>query len=117
MGDGRCWEFQPTKRRSAPFKSDRLLPWGRSCTSPLLLVSMIPTLLLVGFIAGFLPRGWLALPAALIGWPTLLVTTGIDSGFAFVVAAGLVGGANAAVGLLAGLGVQAITRRHPSKID
>jgi hypothetical protein len=57
---------------------------------------VITTLLLVGLVFG---RWWKTMiPAAVIGWPLLLIATDVDSGFA--VAAGLLVAANVVVGVL-----------------
>ena len=59
---------------------------------------MIPTLLLVGLVLG---RWWrVVIPLAAIGWSAWLITTGVDSGFGFAVAAGLLGAINVTVGVL-----------------
>ncbi|MFA7249067.1 MAG: hypothetical protein WC273_05480 [Dehalococcoidia bacterium] len=72
---------------------------------------MIPTLLLVGFIAGLLPKGWIAAGLAAAGWPIILVALDVGSGPAFVLAAGALGAANTALGLLVGAGARQLLRR------
>ena len=69
---------------------------------------VIPTLLLVGLVFG---RWWkIVVPAAVIGWPVLLIATGVDSGLRFAVAAGLLAAANVFVGVLAYQGLRLIAR-------
>jgi hypothetical protein len=69
---------------------------------------VIPTLLLVGLLFG---RWWkIAVPVAVVGWPALLIATGVDSGFGFAVSAGLLAAANVAVGVLAFLAVRLLVR-------
>ncbi len=58
---------------------------------------MIPVLLVTGLVFG---RWWrLVLPVATIGWPTLLVLDGVDTGVAFWVSAGAFALANTTVGV------------------
>ncbi|MGZ4155486.1 MAG: hypothetical protein ACXVQ0_13505 [Actinomycetota bacterium] len=58
---------------------------------------MIPTVILVGLVFG---RWWkVVVPAAVIAWPVLLITSGIDSGLAFFVNAGALAAANVVVGV------------------
>ncbi len=73
---------------------------------------MIPTLLILGFVAGFVPSGWLVVVVAAIGWPLLLVATDTDSGLAFALAASALGAANAGVGMLAGASVRWLVVRN-----
>jgi hypothetical protein len=69
---------------------------------------VIPTLLLAGLAFG---RWWkIAIPVAVIGWPILLVATGVDSGWRFVVAAGLLAAANVIAGALTYHAVRLIAR-------
>ena len=72
---------------------------------------MIPVLLLLGFVAGLLPRGWGAVIVAAIGWPLLLVALGVDSGWGFVGGASALATANTALGVLVGVGVRALLTR------
>ena len=59
---------------------------------------MIPTLILVGLALG---RWWrVVIPLAAVGWPILLIVTGVDSGFDFVLAASALAIANVTVGVL-----------------
>jgi len=67
---------------------------------------VIPTLLLPGLIAGFLPKGWIFVIVAALGWPILLVATGVDSGWAFFLDAGALAAANAAVAWSVGLAIR-----------
>lgn len=66
---------------------------------------MVPTLILVGFFAGLMPRGWLAIPIAAVGWSALLLAGGVESGLTFALFAVLVGGLNTAVGVSVGAGI------------
>ena len=69
---------------------------------------MIPTLLLVGLLFG---RWWkIAVPVAVVGWPALLIATGVDSGVGFAVWAGLLAVANVVVGVLASQVVRLMVR-------
>lgn len=69
---------------------------------------VIPTVILVGLVFG---RWWrIAIPVAVLGWPILLITTGVDSGLRFAVAAGLLAAANVLVGVLAYQGARLIIR-------
>jgi hypothetical protein len=67
---------------------------------------VIPTLLLLGFVAGLLPRGWCFVPAATVGWPVLGLLTGVDSGIVFILGAAALGAVNAALGVLVGLALR-----------
>jgi hypothetical protein len=59
---------------------------------------MIPTLILVGLVLG---RWWrIVIPLVAVGWPALLIVTGVDSGFDFVLAAAALAIANVTVGVL-----------------
>jgi hypothetical protein len=59
---------------------------------------MIPTLILVGLVLG---RSWrIVVPLAAVGWPALLMLTGVDSGLDFVFAAAALAIANVTVGVL-----------------
>jgi hypothetical protein len=59
---------------------------------------MIPTLILAGLIFG---RWWKAtLIGAAIGWPLLLIATGVDIDIATTPVAAALGAANAALGVL-----------------
>jgi hypothetical protein len=70
---------------------------------------VIPTVLLVGLLLG---RWWkIAVPVAVVGWPALLILTGVDSGFKFAVAAGVLAAANVVVGILAYQAVRLVVRR------
>lgn len=69
---------------------------------------MIPTVLLVGLVFG---RWWrIAIPVAVLGWPVLLITTGVGSGLRFAAAAGLLAAANVVVGVLAYQAIRLISR-------
>jgi hypothetical protein len=69
---------------------------------------VIPTLLLIGLVFG---RWWkVAVPAAVIGWPILLIASGVDSGLRFAVTAGLLAAANVVVGALAYSALRLIAR-------
>ena len=60
---------------------------------------VIPTLLLAGLLFG---RWWkIAIPVAVLGWPILLIATGVDSGLQFALEAGAFAAANVIVGVLA----------------
>lgn len=54
---------------------------------------VIPTLLLPALLIG---RWWLV-PAAAVIWPTLLILTGVGSGFEFALSAGALAAANVTV--------------------
>jgi hypothetical protein len=70
---------------------------------------VIPTVILVGLLFG---RWWkITVPAAVLGWPTLLIASGVDSGFRFALAAGLLAAANVVLGVLAHQAVRLIVRR------
>jgi hypothetical protein len=59
---------------------------------------VIPTVLAVGLLFG---RWWrISIPVAVIGWPILLIASGIDSGMRFAVEAALLAGANVVVGVI-----------------
>jgi hypothetical protein len=59
---------------------------------------MIPTLILFGLVFG---RWWLAtLIVSAIGWPILLIATGVESGIGFAIGAAALAVANAGVGIL-----------------
>jgi hypothetical protein len=59
---------------------------------------VIPTVLAVGLLFG---RWWrISIPIAVIGWPILLIASGIDSGMSFAVEAALLAGANVVVGVI-----------------
>lgn len=69
---------------------------------------MIPTLLLVGLVLG---RWWrVVIPLATVGWPVLLIVTGVDSGLDFGVAAGLLAVANVGIGVLLNQVVRRLVR-------
>ncbi len=51
------------------------------------------------------------MPVAIIGWPVLLIATGVDSGVWFAVGAGLLAGANVVAGVLVNRLVARISRR------
>jgi len=78
---------------------------------------VIPTLILFGLVFG---RWWLAtLIVSAIGWPVLLIATGVDSGIAFAIGAAALAVANAGVGILIHRtlwllmrGITAATRTH-----
>lgn len=73
---------------------------------------MIPTLLLTGLVLG---RWWkITVPIAVLGWPVILIATGVDSGFGFAVAAALFAAANVVVGVLSYQGLRFIARRVTS---
>jgi hypothetical protein len=59
---------------------------------------VIPTLILLGLVLG---RWWrFVIPLAAVGWPILLLVTGVDRGFDFVVGASAFAFANVVVGVL-----------------
>ena len=73
---------------------------------------MIPTVLLVGVLFG---RWWkITVPVAVLGWPSLLIASGIDSGFQFALAAALLAAANVVAGVLAHQAVTLLVRRVAS---
>jgi fructose-specific phosphotransferase system IIC component len=77
---------------------------------------MIPTLLVVGAIAGMLPKGWLVLPLAALGWPLVLWLTGVNesaAGFAFASALGV---ANTAAGFALGLWFKFLANRTTDRL-
>ena len=59
---------------------------------------MIPTLMLLGLVFGHWWRTTLVVAA--IGWPLLLIATGVDVDIATVPVAAALGAANAAIGIL-----------------
>ena len=60
---------------------------------------MIPTLILAGLVLG---RWWrVVIPLATVGWPVLLIVTGVDSGFDVVLVAAALAIANVTAGVLA----------------
>jgi len=59
---------------------------------------MIPTLILFGLVFG---RWWRAtLIVSAIGWPVLLIATGVDDRIGFAIGAAVLAAANAGVGVL-----------------
>jgi hypothetical protein len=57
-------------------------------------------------------RWWkITLPVTVVGWPALLILTGVDSGFEFAVAAGLLAAANVVVGVFACQTIRLMARR------
>jgi hypothetical protein len=59
---------------------------------------VIPTVILLGLIFG---HWWKAtLVTAAVGWPLLLIATGVDSGLDFALGAAALAMANAAIGIL-----------------
>ena len=71
--------------------------------------NVIPTLLLFGVLFG---RWWrIAIPIATLGWPILLITSGVDSGVLFAIGASLLAAANATVGVLVNRAVAIIGRQ------
>jgi hypothetical protein len=74
-----------------------------------ILRDVIPTVLLVGFLFG---RRWkVAVPVAVVGWPTLLIADGVDRGLGFALGAGLLAAANVVVGVLTYQAIRLIARR------
>jgi len=73
---------------------------------------VIPTLIMVGFIAGMVPKGWLAIPVAAIAWPVLLIATDVGSGLDLALGGGFLAAANTAVGVAIGLGLGRIRARR-----
>ena len=70
---------------------------------------VIPTVLLIGLLFG---HWWkITIPVAVLGWPILLIATGVDSGFQFVMGAGSFAAANVAVGVLVYQAIRLIARR------
>ena len=59
---------------------------------------MIPTLLLVGLVAGLLPRPWLCVAIAAIAWPLVLLGTSVVSGPASIPVAAALAAANTVAG-------------------
>jgi hypothetical protein len=73
---------------------------------------VIPTVLLVGVLFG---RWWkITVPVAVLGWPSLLIASGIDSGFQFALTAALLAAANVVVGVLGHQAVTVLFRRVAS---
>jgi len=73
---------------------------------------VIPVLLLAGLALG---RWWkIAIPVAVLGWPTALIATGVGSGFWFAVGAGLLAAANLIVGVLAYQALRLLARHIAS---
>ena len=59
---------------------------------------MIPTLILIGLVFG---RWWrIVIPLAAVGWPVLLIVTGVDSGFGFAVGAAALATVNVLAGVI-----------------
>jgi hypothetical protein len=59
---------------------------------------VIPTLILVGLVFG---RWWrFVVPLAALGWPVLLIATGVDNGLDFLLVAAALAVANVLVGVL-----------------
>jgi hypothetical protein len=59
---------------------------------------VIPALILVGLVFG---RWWrIVIPLAAVGWPAVLIGTGVDSGLAFALGAAGLAIANVVVGVL-----------------
>ena len=74
---------------------------------------MVPTLLLLGLIAGLaLPWRtgvWVAIAVILLtamAWPVLLIAAGVDSGVRFALGAAAIGAGNTAVGAIVGVAVR-----------
>ena len=59
---------------------------------------MIPTLIILGLVFGHWWRTTLVVAA--VGWPLLLIVTGVESGLDFALGAAALAMANAAVGIL-----------------
>jgi hypothetical protein len=59
---------------------------------------VIPTLILIGLVFGHWWR--VLIPVAAVGWPVLLIVTGVDSGFVFALGAAAFAVANVLVGVL-----------------
>jgi len=59
---------------------------------------VIPTLILLGLVFGYWWRATLVVSA--IGWPLLLIATGVDLNIATIPLAAALGAANAAIGIL-----------------
>ncbi len=76
--------------------------------------SVIPTMIIIGLLVGFLPRPWymLGFAIAIAAWPLLLVRSGIiDPGDAETILGALAFAAgNAAVGLVIARGLTALIR-------
>ncbi len=64
---------------------------------------MIPTLIILGVMAGMVPRGWVAIPILVIGWPLLVMLIGADDSGAGLVMAAAVTAVNVTAGFTAGL--------------
>lgn len=59
---------------------------------------MIPTLICVGLVFG---RWWrIVIPLATVGWPAVLIVTGVDGGLPFALGAAGLAIANVVVGVL-----------------
>ena len=76
------------------------MPDRRACA-----VYMIPVAILIGLLAGLAAGrfGWWAVGIVAVAWPVLLVTTDVDSGFAFFVAAAAVAAVNTIIGVAVGI--------------
>jgi hypothetical protein len=72
---------------------------------------VIPTVLFLGCVAGLLPRGWIFIPMAAIGWPVLLLVTGVDTGLSALLAGSLLAIVNACLGVLVGAGARFLAGR------
>ena len=72
---------------------------------------MIPTLLVLGAIAGLFRRGWLVIPVAAVGWPIILILGDVDSGVSFFLGAAVVGALNTTAGGAVGAAVRFVIRK------
>ncbi len=66
------------------------------------LQAMIPTLLIVGYVAALFSRGRIAILVAAIAWIVILAVSGLADGLSGLLAGGLFAVANTALGVLAG---------------
>jgi hypothetical protein len=63
---------------------------------------MIPTLLLVGYVAALFSRGRLLILVATVSWMLILAVSGLAAGLGGLIAGGLFAAANTALGALVG---------------
>lgn len=73
---------------------------------------MIPVAILAGLVAGLISErvAWWTIGIYAVAWPVLLVTTGVDSGIAFFVAAAALAAVNTVVGVAIGFATRWLTR-------
>jgi hypothetical protein len=77
---------------------------------------MIPALLIVGLVNGFLPRPWLYVALAAVAWPLVLLITHVTSGLDSLLTASALATANTTVGALCGWALRTAFSRIDRKL-